>query len=69
MLPRSLAIVALVLVSACKKPEPPHITPKEAKVTMVGPAGVTMEVKVEAMNPNSYALTAQLRQLNLVAYL
>ena len=59
MLPRSLAIVALVLVSACKKPEPPHITPKEEKVTMVGPAGVTMEVKVEAMNPNSYALTAQ----------
>lgn len=60
MLTRFLAIAALVLVSAgCKKPEPPHITPKEAKVTMVGPAGVTMEVKVEAMNPNSYALTAQ----------
>ena len=54
------ALAALVLVTAsCKKPEPPTIIPKEAKVTAVGPAGVTMQVKVDAVNPNSYPLTAQ----------
>jgi hypothetical protein len=57
---RSLALAAFVLVSAsCKKPEPPQITPKEAKVTALGPAGVTMQVKVDALNPNAYELTAQ----------
>ena len=63
MLNRTLltaGLAALVLVTAsCKKPEPPTIIPKEAKVTAVGPAGVTMQVKVDAVNPNSYPLTAQ----------
>ena len=60
MLNRFTLLAALVLVTAsCKKPEPPTIVPKEAKVTAVGPAGVTMQVKVDAVNPNSYPLTAQ----------
>lgn len=44
---------------ACQKPEAPTITPKEASVTAVGPQGLQLLVRVEALNPNRTALSAQ----------
>lgn len=57
-----LVFVLSVFVAAfvgCSKPEPPKITPKEARVTMVGPQGLELLVRVEATNPNSVTLSAQ----------
>ncbi|MBX3226725.1 MAG: LEA type 2 family protein [Labilithrix sp.] len=51
--------LGLALVVACKKPEPPHIVPKEARVAAVSPAGVDIVVKVEATNPNTVTLSAR----------
>lgn len=52
-------LLLLVGGSACSKPEPPKIVPKEAKVTAIGPAGLEVLLKVEATNPNSITLSAQ----------
>lgn len=49
----------LVSVSACQKPAPPHVTPKEARVVAVSPQGLDIMLKVEATNPNSVTLSAQ----------
>jgi LEA14-like dessication related protein len=46
-------------VSACQKPEPPHITPKEARIVAVGPKGLEILLRVEATNPNRMTLSAQ----------
>lgn len=46
-------------VTGCSKPEPPQLTPREAKVTAVGPTGMSVLVRVEATNPNRIALSAQ----------
>lgn len=44
---------------ACSKPQPPQLTPKEAKVTSVDLAGFDMRVKMEAYNPNGYDLSVR----------
>ena len=49
----------VLLGSACAKPEPPRITPKEARVTAIGPQGIELLLLVEAVNPNRFTLTAQ----------
>lgn len=49
----------LLASSACQKPEPPHITPKEARVAAIGPQGLDLVIKVEATNPNRVTLSAQ----------
>lgn len=54
-----LLVVTALLAAACSKPEPPRITPKEARVTAVGPAGLDVVVSVEAVNPNRVTLTAR----------
>jgi LEA14-like dessication related protein len=56
---RHLAPLALVALLACEKPSPPTIVPKEARVAAVSPAGIDILLKVEATNPNKYALSAQ----------
>lgn len=52
------AFIAL-LGSACSKPEPPTLVPKEAKVTAVGPTGLSLLLRMEATNPNRVTLSAQ----------
>ena len=51
-------VVALVC-AACKKPLPPKLTPKEARVTAVSARGIDVLVKVEATNPNNITLSAR----------
>ena len=62
-LPRSVvsfALIGLLLtLLACKKPEPPVLTPKGATVVGVTAAGVDMRAQLEAYNPNAVALTAR----------
>lgn len=52
-------LVALLATVACSKPLPPQLTPKEAKVTAIDPTGLDMRVKMEAFNPNGFALEVQ----------
>ncbi|MBX3207344.1 MAG: LEA type 2 family protein [Labilithrix sp.] len=52
-------IAGALLSSACSKPEPPKLVPKEAKVTAVGPAGLDLLLRIEATNPNRMTLSAQ----------
>jgi LEA14-like dessication related protein len=53
------AAFALLATGACSKPQPPQLTPKEAKVTSVDLAGFEMRVKMEAFNPNGFELSVQ----------
>lgn len=48
-----------LLAGACSKPEPPTLVPKEAQVTAVSPAGLSVLVRMEATNPNRVTLSAQ----------
>lgn len=52
-------LAGALLVSACSKPEPPRLEPKEVRVTAVGPAGFDILVRIEATNPNRVTLSAQ----------
>jgi LEA14-like dessication related protein len=54
-----LLATASLVVLACEKPAPPQLTPKEARVVAVSPAGLDVLVKVEALNPNTVTLSAQ----------
>src|SRR5688572_9879969 len=44
---------------ACKKPDPPKLTPKEARVTAITTRGIDVLLKVEATNPNGMTLSAR----------
>jgi hypothetical protein len=44
---------------ACKKPLPPKVTPKEARVTAISSRGLDVLLKVEATNPNAMTLSAR----------
>ena len=55
----AFSALSLVSVTACSKPEPPQLVPKEVRVAAVSPMGLDVVVKVEATNPNSIALSAQ----------
>ena len=60
MFARALSVLTLVAsLSACQKPQPPTIVPKEARVTAVGVTGIDLVVVVEATNPNGFTVTAQ----------
>lgn len=50
---------ALLAASACSKPEPPTLVPKEAKVTAIGPLGLDILLRIEATNPNRITLSTQ----------
>ena len=53
-----LSATALVVgLGACAKPQPPQLTPQEAKVTAVDMTGFDMRVKMDAFNPNGFALS------------
>lgn len=51
-------LVASVL-AGCAKPEPPTVRPQAARVTMVGPAGVEMQVELNVRNPNAFPLVVR----------
>jgi LEA14-like dessication related protein len=53
------AVVAPVAVVACSKPQPPQLTPQQAKVTAVDMNGFDMTVKMDAFNPNGFELAVQ----------
>lgn len=57
------ALAALALGSSlalgCSKPQAPQLVPKEITITSISPIGVTLLAKVEATNPNSFALSTQ----------
>jgi LEA14-like dessication related protein len=50
---------ALMLFSACQKPEPPKVTPKVARVVGVGPSSISLSVDLEVENPNPFPLVAR----------
>lgn len=52
-------LTTLFLATACSKPEPPELTPKEAQVTGIGTSGLSLLVRMEALNPNRITLSAQ----------
>lgn len=55
----ALLSASLALASGCAKPEPPTLTPTGATVTSVSPAGLGLNVVLQAKNPNSIDLDAQ----------
>lgn len=60
---RQLALATTVMAGAgagaCAKPQPPQLTPLEAKVTAVDIGGFDMRVKLEAFNPNGFDLSVR----------
>lgn len=58
---RSLLVVIVSLAGAvaCSKPQPPQLTPQQAKVTAVDMNGFDMMVKMDAFNPNAFELAVQ----------
>jgi LEA14-like dessication related protein len=58
--PSKSLVSALLFASvtvACAKPEAPSVTPKEVQVTAVGTDGISLGLKAEMHNPNSFGLT------------
>lgn len=57
---RSLAAVLVAsLALSCQKPQPPTLTVKDAKVRSLDPSGMGVDVRVDATNPNRFALAVQ----------
>ena len=50
---------SIALLCGCAKPEPPKLTPIGATVTSISPAGLGLNVVLQAQNPNSIDLDAQ----------
>lgn len=51
--------IPLLLSLGCAKPEPPTLTPKSATITAISPAGLDLELKLQADNPNGVDLDTQ----------
>ncbi len=56
---RFVALAAFVALTACSKPQPPQLTPQQARVTSVDMNGFDMTVKMDAFNPNAFELSVQ----------
>jgi LEA14-like dessication related protein len=56
---RALVLALALAVSGCSRPEPPTLTPEQARVTSINPAGIDLSVRLEAYNPNSVDLSAR----------
>jgi LEA14-like dessication related protein len=56
---RAIFPVVVLVATACSKPEPPIVTPKEIAVRAVGAGGVALSLKVEVLNPNRFGMSAQ----------
>lgn len=55
---RALALALALAVSGCSRPDPPQLTPEQAQVKSLTPAGIDLLVRLEAYNPNSVDLSA-----------
>ncbi len=56
---RHLIAAAAFALIACARPDPPKITPLSVKVTSITPLALNVDLKIEAENPNSSALSAR----------
>ena len=56
---RRLLLAFAITVLGCSRPDPPTLTPEQAKVTRISPEGLEVEVRLEAYNPNSIDLSAR----------
>lgn len=54
-----LASGVVLAAGACQKPQPPQLTPKEARITAVDLSGFDMRVKLDAFNPNGFELSVR----------
>jgi len=54
-----VSLAAVVTCLACSKPQPPQLTPQQAKVTAIDVNGFDMTVKMDAFNPNGFELAVQ----------
>jgi LEA14-like dessication related protein len=48
----------LLFVASCSRPVPPTLAPKDVSVASISPAGLALDVELDATNPNSIALSA-----------
>ena len=60
-----MLLAAAVALTACSRPEPPTLTPELAKVTAISAAGIDLQVRLEAYNPNSVELSARSMKANV----
>lgn len=63
---RGAAVVLLAATFACQKPQPPQLTPREVVLTELTPTGASFLIKLAAVNPNGFALSANSFQAHLV---
>jgi LEA14-like dessication related protein len=61
---RLVVLVALLAFGAlacfgCSTPEAPKLTPEKGRITSVTATGMSLEVSLDAYNPNSFALSAR----------
>jgi LEA14-like dessication related protein len=54
-----LALPAALSLGACSKPEPPTVTPISGRVVSISSAGMNVEAKLEAYNPNDFDMTVK----------
>lgn len=55
----AFALVFSLSLLGCEKPKPPTLEPESAVVKSVTPAGLELELTVDAFNPNSIPLIAR----------
>jgi len=55
----ALALLVCFALTGCEKPKPPTLEPESAVVKSVTPAGLELELTVDAYNPNSIPLIAR----------
>src|SRR5215475_11756493 len=56
---RALLLAFAIIALGCSRPDPPTLTPEQAKVTRISPDGLDLDVQILAYNPNSSDLTAR----------
>jgi LEA14-like dessication related protein len=60
------ALVLPLAASACKKPEPPTLTPEQGKITSLSTEGIGLTARFDAYNPNDLELAAKAVQAHVV---
>jgi LEA14-like dessication related protein len=63
----ALATTLIAAAGACSKPQPPQLTPLEAKVTAVDLGGFDMLVRLSAQNPNGFDLSVRSVSAHVIA--